>query len=210
MHGADLIAEKKIWDGWNADRGPNYPRDDVVRFCLRRFKDRENRKNVRALDLGCGAGVHSLFLAQEGFNVTVSDISAVGVERAVRRMADHGFSVDQAVASLDELPFPPASFDLVICIGVLDCCPEGVPERAMPGIGKLLKPGGSGQFIFATDKDYRIEDENNPFVRRGFTEAQVKAMFDGAFSSYLIDRITSTENGRTKALDNWMVTVTVK
>jgi hypothetical protein len=77
----------------------------------------------------------------------------------------------------------------------------------MPAIGKLLRPKGAGLFIFATDQDYRIDDPNNPFVRRGFSETEVAALFGGAFPFVQIDRHTATEKGRTIALDNWMVTV---
>ena len=204
---SDLPAEQRFWDGWNANGGPKYPRDDVVRFCLRRYRDRASRAGVRALDLGCGGGVNSLFLAEEGFEITACDISPAGVALTNERLAARGLKAESAVASLDNLPFPPQSFDLIVSVGVLDCCMPGVPEAALPAIGRLLRPKGAGLFIFATDKDYRIDDPANPFVRRGFTEAEVVAMFNGAFSSVEIDRHTATEKGRTIALDNWMVTV---
>jgi SAM-dependent methyltransferase len=204
---SDLPAEQRFWDGWNASGGPKYPRDDVVRFCLRRHPDRARRNGMRALDLGCGGGVHTLFLAEEGFDVTASDISPAGVELTRKRLAERGLRAETTVASLDDLPFPAPSFDLIISIGVLDCCLPGIPEAAMPRIGRLLRPGGSGLFLFATDKDYRIGTADNPFVRRGFTEAEVISMFDGAFPFVQIDRLTATEKGQKIALDNWIVTV---
>lgn len=207
LSAADLPKEQQIWDGWNASGGPKYPRDEVVRFCLRRFRDRALRKNVRALDLGCGGGVHSLFLADEGFDVTISDISSAGVETTLNRLLERGYRAGSAIASLDNLPFPPQSFDLILSISVIECCTPGVPEAAMPTIGKLLRPGGGGLFVFATDKDYRIGDPNNPFVRRGFTRDEVEKMFRGAFPFVQIDRHTATEKGGSMALDNWMVTV---
>ncbi len=204
---SDLPAEQSFWDGWNASGGPKYPRDDVVRFCLRRYPDRARRNGVRALDLGCGGGVNTLFLADEGFDVTACDISPAGVELTRKRLAERGLKAETVVASLDDLPFPADSFDLIISIGVLDCCLPGVPEAAMPRIGRLLRTNGSGFFFFATDKDYRIGAADNPFVRRGFTEAEVVAMFDAAFPFVQIDRHTATEKGQKIALDNWMVTV---
>jgi SAM-dependent methyltransferase len=204
---SDPLAEQRFWDGWNASGGPKYPRDDVVRFCLRRYPDRSRRNGVRALDLGCGGGVHTLFLADEGFDVTACDISPAGIELTRKRLAERGLKAETTLASLDELPFPARSFDLIISVGVLESCLPGVPEAAMPGIGKLLRANGLGFFFFATDKDYRIGAPDNPFVRRGFTEAEVAAMFEGAFPFVQIDRHTATEKGRKVALDNWMVTV---
>jgi SAM-dependent methyltransferase len=47
----------------------------------------------RAVELGCGTGVNSVWLAQQGFDVTGIDLSALAVERAQRRATDAGVQV---------------------------------------------------------------------------------------------------------------------
>jgi SAM-dependent methyltransferase len=206
----DARTEQEFWDGWNAGGGPKYPRDEVVRFFFRRYPDRAAREQVRVLDLGCGGGVHTLFLAEEGFRVAACDISPLAVSLTSKRLAEQGLKAEMAVASLDELPFPPRSFDHILSVGVLDCAVPGLPEAAMPSIAKLLRPKGAGLFIFATDADYRIDDSINPFVRKGFTETEATAMFSAAFPSVEINRHVATERNRTVALDEWMVTASVE
>jgi SAM-dependent methyltransferase len=202
----DPVSEAAFFDTWNATGGPKYPRDEVVRFCLRRYPERPQRTNVRALDLGCGGGVHTLFLAAEGFDTAACDISLEGVALTSRRLAERGLKAETAVASFDSAPFPSRSFDLILCIDVLECAAPGLAEAALPSIAKLLKPKGAGFFVFASDKDYRIADPNNPFVRRGFTEGEVKSMFKAAFPFIEINRHVATEKHQSIALDEWMVT----
>ena len=64
---------REIWEKWNLSGGPKYPHEKVIQFCFRRYPRREDRE-LKALDLGCGGGVHSLFLAAEGFSVTGVDV----------------------------------------------------------------------------------------------------------------------------------------
>jgi len=55
----------------------------------------------RALDLACGEGRNSIYLAQKGFEVTAVDISERGLERGRRRAAQLGLAVDFIHADLE-------------------------------------------------------------------------------------------------------------
>jgi len=44
----------------------------------------------RALELGCGTGTNAIWLAQQGFDVTALDLSALAVEKARQRAAKAG------------------------------------------------------------------------------------------------------------------------
>jgi SAM-dependent methyltransferase len=64
----------------------------------------------RALDLGCGTGTHAVYLARSGWQVTGIDAVARPLQKARRRAADNGVTVDwiQAdVARLGELGLAP-------------------------------------------------------------------------------------------------------
>lgn len=67
----------------------------------------------KALDLACGEGRNSIYLAQQGFEVSGVDISPVGLERGRRRAADLGFSVLFIEADLDDWR-PQGSYDLIL------------------------------------------------------------------------------------------------
>jgi 2-polyprenyl-3-methyl-5-hydroxy-6-metoxy-1,4-benzoquinol methylase len=204
MHGSETN-ERELWDKWNAGGGPQYPRDEVVRFFMRRYKDKVARKNTRVLDLGCGGGVHTAFLAAEGFNTSACDISPEGVEITKKRLADRGLSANVFVSSIETLDLKPVSFDAILSVGVLECTLPGAVEAEMPKIARLLRPGGVGFFIFASNRDYRLKSEKNPYVRRGFTEGEVRSIFGMSFDELDINRVIRTEQNQSIELNEWMV-----
>ncbi|MFD4479165.1 SAM-dependent methyltransferase [Streptomyces sp. NPDC058471] len=67
-----------------------------------------------ALDLGCGAGGDTIWLAEEGWQVTAVDISTTAVERVRERARELGIG-DRVAAEQHDLAdsFPAGRFDLV-------------------------------------------------------------------------------------------------
>ncbi len=55
-------------------------------------------KPCRALDIGCGTGDNSIWLAREGFDVTGIDISALAIEKAHRKARPSGIECRFLVA----------------------------------------------------------------------------------------------------------------
>ena len=88
----------------------------------------------RALDIACGEGRNSVFLAQQGFLVTALDISDVGLGKAARRAEEAGVLVDFQQVDLDEFRFT-EQFDLIINFNFL--LRELIPESV-----RALSPGG--------------------------------------------------------------------
>ncbi len=58
----------------------------------------------RAVDLGCGTGANSVWLAQKGFDVTAVDISSLAIEAARKRATDAGVDVEFVCADVLDLP----------------------------------------------------------------------------------------------------------
>lgn len=68
-----------------------------------------------ALDVGCGAGTETLWLAQHGWQVTAADISATALETAQTRAADAGLEDRIEWAEVDLARWKPErQWDLVI------------------------------------------------------------------------------------------------
>ncbi len=67
----------------------------------------------RVLDIGCGAGRHSLYLQQNGFNVTGIDISPGAIK--VCKLRGLRKTIVRPVSDVDK--FKPDSFDSVIMFG---------------------------------------------------------------------------------------------
>jgi ubiquinone/menaquinone biosynthesis C-methylase UbiE len=101
----------------------------------------------RALEIGSGTGFFLLNLMQAGVAKTgsVTDISPGMVEVALRNAAGLGLDVDGRVADAETIPYPDASFDLVVGHAVLHHIPD--VETALREVLRVLKPGG--RFVFA-------------------------------------------------------------
>jgi len=110
-HGDDAISPGRGARGWDeryADGpGPVAPHPAVVDSLL-------GVAAGRALDVGCGTGRHSLWLAEQGWGVTAVDFSHVGVQTLRRVAAGRGLAVDAHVADARSWTPPDAGYDLVL------------------------------------------------------------------------------------------------
>jgi ubiquinone/menaquinone biosynthesis C-methylase UbiE len=76
-------------------------------------------KGLKAVDMGCGEGRDSIFLANEGFDVTGVDSSRSGIKRAKTRAKAERANVNFIVADVTKLPMKDGTYDLSINIACL-------------------------------------------------------------------------------------------
>lgn len=89
------------------------------------------------LDAGCGTGTVSKFLVQNGYAVTALD----GFEIPLRHVAQLVPEATRVLADLNgPLPFPDASFDLIVSYEVIEHLPD--PRVFVGEAFRLLRPGG--------------------------------------------------------------------
>ena len=106
----------------------------------------------RVLDLGCGAGTDTLVAAQmvgpEG-RVTGIDMTPEMLAKARGAADELGTeNVELVEAEVEQLPFPDASFDVVISNGVIDLIPD--KDAVFAEIFRVLAPGGRVQIADVT------------------------------------------------------------
>ena len=98
----------------------------------------------RVLEVGAGSGLNlEHYPAVDELVLTEpDDTMRTGLERRVARSRREARIV---AASAESLPFPDASFDVVVSTMVL--CTVGDPAAAIREIGRVLRPGGRLVFI---------------------------------------------------------------
>ena len=106
----------------------------------------------RVLDLGSGAGTDSLIAAQmvgDTGRVTGIDMTPKMLARARAAASEMGVENAEFVeAEAEQLPFPEASFDVVISNGVIDLIPD--KDAVFAEISRVLVPGGRIQIADVT------------------------------------------------------------
>lgn len=71
----------------------------------------------RALDLGCGTGTSSLFLASRGWQVTGIDFVPIAIQRARQNARERALNVDFRVGDVCHLPELRDPYDLAVDVG---------------------------------------------------------------------------------------------
>jgi 2-polyprenyl-3-methyl-5-hydroxy-6-metoxy-1,4-benzoquinol methylase/uncharacterized protein YbaR (Trm112 family) len=141
---------KAVRDFYSAAPFPGYPPRDTYaalrararRSEFARLLDEAIAPDATVLEVGCGTGQMSLFLATGDRLVVGADLT-----RAALRLAHEGarrFGVERVRFVETDLRSPglrAGAFDVVYCSGVLHHTPD--PETSFRGIARLVRPGGT-------------------------------------------------------------------
>jgi ubiquinone/menaquinone biosynthesis C-methylase UbiE len=121
-------------------------------------------KNEKVLDLGCGAGGISEYVADTtGAHVTGLDYSATAIDTAGGRTYAKRDRLRFVQGDMNSLDFDKESFDKIISVDTIYWVAD--IEKALLSITRLLKPGGKlGMFVACTPL---IEDEPGNFEPDG-------------------------------------------
>lgn len=92
------------------------------------------------LDLGCGAGQIAIPAARVGVKVTGVDIATNLIERARARAEAEGLEAKFEEADAEMLPYPDASFDMVVSLIGAMFAPR--PDRVAEEMLRVCRPGG--------------------------------------------------------------------
>jgi SAM-dependent methyltransferase len=93
------------------------------------------------LDLGCGPGWSSIFLARAGWNVVGVDLSERMIEIARERATQEGVDVTFAVADLEDFNLGRHDFDGALVFDALHHCPKY--DCVLRRVCAHLKPGAA-------------------------------------------------------------------
>lgn len=98
------------------------------------------RPGERVLDVAAGSGNATLEAAALGADVTASDLTPAMIALGSARTRAAGLDVPWVEADAQDLPFPDASFDVVV--SVFGAMFASDPARVASEMARVLRPGG--------------------------------------------------------------------
>ena len=157
----------------------------------------------RAVDLACGEGRNSVWLAEQGWEVTGIDFSPVGLGKA-KRLADlSGVQVTWVESAVENWAPPPDGFDLVAMLYLQ--LPQPVRSAVLAIAASAVVPGGT-LLVIAHDADnltrgyggppnpdvlYRVSDVTEAAINAGLTVERAEQAI----------RVVDTDDGPREAID---------
>jgi len=159
------------------------PTEELIEF----IEERSYPPNVRAIDLGCGEGRDSIYLAKRGFDVTAVDISCSAIKRAKERANEEDAYINFIIGDVVHLEFiRDGTYELAIDVGCLHIIvdPEA-RKNYLRNVFRILKRGGIYfSCNMSEEQDVKFEDVFKKSPKPG----------------ELIPRKVRTANGREKLI----------
>ncbi|MFH1916175.1 MAG: class I SAM-dependent methyltransferase [Nanoarchaeota archaeon] len=203
--------KSKGWEPVYKKEGDLYK--DVIPKIKKYAKIFKKNKYKIILDLGCGTGRNTIFLAQQDFSVYALDASKTGVAITKKKAQELGLkNIKYKVADMRKTSYPDNYFDAVVCIFVLSHGLLKDNEDAVNEIYRILKPKGMlvTEFMSVEDKTCgrgkKIEantflggmEDDKHMMHHYFTKEEIK-QFLSKFTKFKIS--PKTYFGEVKAFD---------
>ncbi|HTY81615.1 MAG TPA: class I SAM-dependent methyltransferase, partial [Dehalococcoidales bacterium] len=136
---------KRDWEKIYKEKGDlGYEVLPRIKRAAKVFKEKGYQK---ILDLGCGTGRHSLYLARRGFDVYATDVSPTAVKIAGEKAVELGLDIHFKQHDMRDIPFGDNFFDAAICTWTLHHGTVAQIQRTIDEVRRTLKKGGT----FITD-----------------------------------------------------------
>lgn len=147
---------------------------------------------VSVLDLGCGSGWLSVFLANSlsGLDISGIDLAPQAIKLAEQWACEDGLSIKFASGDIAALPYEDGSFDAIVANSIFEHLTLELAEQALLEAKRVLKPGGV--FFGCFDKVgtgpgeyYKLDDGTHVYTDKGragmllrcFSDDELKKLF---------------------------------
>lgn len=146
------------------------PRDASVN--IKKFVERST--GAKALDLACGAGRNTIYLAKQGYEVDALDIAAIALEAlTVEAHREEVTSlVNAQLSDLDSFSPDSESYELIIMMNFLD---RALIERVKEGLKR------EGLFIVETYMNDLINEKRDSHVENLLKKEELRSIFDEGY-----------------------------
>jgi len=135
------------------------------------------KRAERVLDLGCGAGRHTMYLAESGFKTYGADISDTGLRLTKRRLESRKMEAEIIKCDMKSMPYIQSCFDAVVCVQTIYHQKLKGIQETVSEIHRILKKGGLLLANFHSRRSSKygkgIEVEENTFMQENGPEKGV-------------------------------------
>ena len=142
----------------------------------------DNPTRGRALDLGCGTGTNSLYLARHGFQVVGVDFSPKAIATARAKAKSAKLAIDFHVADVTHLEFLNPAFDFILDIGCMHSIDESGRARYAEHIARLTRSGSTFMLYAFSPRPANEPGHTIQFRNVGITPEQVEKLFAASFT----------------------------
>jgi ubiquinone/menaquinone biosynthesis C-methylase UbiE len=149
------------------------------------IKSKKVTPKGKALDICCGLGTNTIYLAQVGFETTGFDISKTAVAQARRKARRTGVEIQFYVGSALDLPFGDDEFDFVFDMGCFHHIFHPDRGRFVRGIRRVLKKEAHYFMVCFSDK--------NGSAWNHFSKQEITTIWSPYFDVISIDHFSSVE-----------------
>jgi len=156
----------------------------------------------KVLDVGCGTGEHSLFLAARGLEVRGVDSAARAIKKAKSKASGRRLTVRFDVEDALHLERLGVKFDTIIDSGLFHVFDDKERPKFTASLAEVLRPGGT-YFMMCFS-----EHEPNWGGPRRVTQAEIRASFGRGWRVNWIREARFETNGDAGHAKAWLSSIT--
>ncbi len=158
------MIESKSWNWAMVDKDDKYWNSPAPEFYY--LADNwKNKKFKKILDVGCGYGRNSIYLAKQGFCLDGFDLSELSVERTTENAKKQNLNFDNfVVADMLNFPYPDNTFDGLIAYNVISHTDIEGFKKTLNEIKRVLKPDGEAYFTLGSKKSFWFTNPKCTYV----------------------------------------------
>jgi hypothetical protein len=162
-------ADREKWDARYRERAASDRAHADVPSALLTSLDELLPRRGAALDVAGGAGRHAVWLARRGLDVTVADVSGVGLDQARAAAASAGVALATELVDLEGAPLPArdGGWDLILVFHYLE-------RRLFALYPGALAPGGLLVVVHPTVRN--LERHASPSARFLLAEGELRGL----------------------------------
>lgn len=168
--------QEAIWSARYRNAADDYLFGTAPNAFLARHADLLSARS-KALSVADGEGRNSVWLAEQGLEVTAIEISPVALEKAKRLARGRHVDVEFVLADATTWDYPAARFDFVIAIFIQFAIGDE-RRRIFDGMKKALRPGGLVLLQGYTPRQLEYRTGGPSAIENLYTVEMLRECFD--------------------------------